>query len=75
LNGLFWNCAFVTSLILSLGHSLINPFLNEARSVAKNIRDKWNDGHCFESQNQDKMAIWSYEEGMEHFESFLSKLF
>lgn len=39
----------------------------------KNIRDNWNDGHSFEKQNQDKMAIWSYEEGMENFESFLKK--
>lgn len=74
LSGLFWSSALVTNLILSLGHTLINPFLNEARSVAKKIRDNWNDGHSFENQNKDKMAIWSYEEGMEHFESFLRKL-
>jgi len=74
LSGLFWSSALVTNLILSLGHSLINPFLSEARSVAKNIRISWKEGDRLAAHNEDRMAIWSYEEGMYHFESFLSKL-
>lgn len=74
LSGLFWSSSLVTNLILSLGHSLINPFLSEARSVAKNIRKSWKDGDNFASQNEDRMAIWSYEEGMHQFECFLRKL-
>lgn len=74
LSGLFWSAALVTNLILSLGHSLINPFLNEARSVAKNIRISWKEGDRLAAHSEDRMAIWSYEEGMGHFEYFLRKL-
>lgn len=74
LSGLFWSSALVTNLILSLGHSLINPFLSEARSVAKNIRIAWQEGDRLAAHNEDRMAIWSYEEGMYHFETFLRKL-
>lgn len=74
LSGLFWSSALVTNLILSLGHSPINPFLTEARSVAKNIRISWKEGDRLAAHNEDRMAIWAYEEGMEHFERFLRKL-
>lgn len=74
LSGLFWSSALVTNLILSLGHSPINPFLTEARSVAKNIRISWQEGDRLAAHNEDRMAIWSYEEGMYHFETFLRKL-
>lgn len=72
--GLFWNVALVNTLLLSLGHTTVNPFLDEARSVAKNIRTSWRQGNHFASSNEDRMAIWAYEEGMGHFECFLHKL-
>lgn len=74
LSGLFWSSALVTNLILSLGHSPINPFLTEARSVAKNIRDKWNDGHSFESQIRTKWRFGRTKKGWSISNLFLSKL-
>lgn len=74
LNGYFWNKKIVTKLLVSLGHQLCNPFLEEARGVAKEIFHAWKNGDKLAIQNQDKLAIWSYEEGMYEFETFLKKL-